>query len=241
MKNLLLWATLFLLLFTIPASAGNLEPPKKGKINVAFVLTNGATMIDFAGPWEVFQDVHVESRGESMEDKMPFELYTVSESRDPIYTSGGMKVIPDYTFEDAPMPDVVVVGAQRGSEGLGPWLRKVAPKVDVLMSVCTGAFKLADAGLFDGKRATTHHGYFEPFEERFPDVELVRGRRFVEADDVIASAGGLTSGIDLALHVVSRYFGDEIAATTAEYMEYESDGWRSGEAEVAKTAARETP
>jgi len=239
MKDALVISVLFLLLLATPVFAAELQAPKSGKINVAFVLTDGATMIDFAGPWEVFQDVHLPLRGSSMNDQMPFELYTVSEALDPIYTSGGMKVIPDFTFEDAPMPDVVVVGAQRGSEGLPAWLRKVAPEVDVLMSVCTGVSKLADAGLLKGKRATTHHDFFDLFEERFPDVELVRGRRFVEADDVIASAGGLTSGIDLALHVVARYFGEKVAATTAEYMEYESDGWKRGEiANSAKQALK---
>ncbi|HVT46057.1 MAG TPA: DJ-1/PfpI family protein [Thermoanaerobaculia bacterium] len=238
MKTLMLLFTAILLAF--PAlSASNLKAPAKGKIKVAFVLTEGATMIDFAGPWEVFQDVHVPSRGTSMDDQMPFSLYTVSQAREPIRTSGGMKVVPDYTFADAPMPDVVVVGAQRGSKDLAAWLRKVAPEVDVLMSVCTGAFKLADAGLLDGKRATTHHDFFDRFEKSHPKVELVRGRRFVEANEVIASAGGLTSGIDLALHVVSRYFGEAVAAKTAEYMEYESDGWKRGDVVIAKRVASE--
>lgn len=234
MKTILVWSTLFLLLFAGPLSATDLEPPARGKIKVAFVMTEGATMIDFAGPWEVFQDVHVPSRGSSMADMMPFELYTVSQTLEPIRTTGGMKVIPDYTFANAPMPDVVVVGAQRGSKDLTGWLQEVAPHVDVLMSVCTGAFKVAEAGLFDGKRATTHHDFFDRFEERFPEVELIRGTRFVEADDVVSSAGGLTSGIDLALHVVARYFGEEVAARTAEYMEYESEGWRRGEVRTAR-------
>ncbi len=222
-----LW-TLVLLGFGLPAAGETLRAPAKGKIKVAFVMTEGATMIDFAGPWEVFQDVNVEGRGDSMDDMVPFELYTVGESREPIRTSGGMTVTPDYTFEDAPAPHVVVVGAQRGSPKLTPWLKKVAPDADVIMSVCTGAFKVARAGLFDGKQATTHHGYFDAFEKEFPNVKLVRGRRFVDADSKISSAGGLTSGIDLALHVVARYFGEDLAAENAEYMEYESQGWRTG-------------
>lgn len=227
-------------LLAASVDASELEAPSKGKISVAFVMTDGATMIDFAGPWEVFQDVHVPDRGESMNERMPFALFTVSQTRDPIRTSGGMKVIPDYTFADAPMPDVVVIGAQRGAPGLADWLRKVTPEADVVMSVCTGAFKLADAGLLDGLRATTHHDFFDRFEERFPEVELVRGRRFVEGSEVISSAGGLTSGIDLALHVVARYFGEEVAAATADYMEYESDGWKRGETlePVAESAVR---
>ena len=93
------------------------------------------------------------------------------------------------------------------------------------MSVCTGAFQLARAGLLKGIPATTHHDFFDSFAKEFPDVELRRGLRFVDSGR-IATAGGLTSGIDLALHIVSRYFGVETAAATATYMEYSSDAWR---------------
>lgn len=204
-----------------------LSAPEKGKIRVAFVMTEGATMIDFAGPWEVFQDVHVASRGSSMDAQMPFELYTVSDNRDPIHTSGGMIVIPEYTFDDAPASRVVVIGAQRGrSAKMMEWLRRMRKEADVVMSVCTGAFKLAEAGLLDGKSGTTHHDFYESFEKRFSKVRLVRDRRFVQSDDVVYTAGGLTSGIDLALHVVELYFGREVAQHTAEYMEYEGTGWK---------------
>jgi len=73
-------------------------------------------------------------------------------------------------------------------------------------------------------RATTHHDFFDAFEKSHPEVELLRGPRFVESER-IATAGGLTSGIDLALRVVARYFGEEVAAATARYMEYTSMGW----------------
>jgi len=205
--------------------AGLLAPPQ-GPIQVAFVITEGATMIDFAGPWEVFQDVHVEGRGSSMDEHMPFRLYTVSDSRAPIRTSGGMQVIPDYTFADAPAPSVVVVGAQGGrSKQMLDFIRRASTRSQVLMSVCTGAYKLAMAGLLDGKKASTHHDFWDDFQGRFPKVSLERGVRYVRSDPVIFTAGGLTSGIDLALHVVELYFGREVAARTAAYMEYESKGW----------------
>src|SRR5262245_4879641 len=104
------------------------------------------------------------------------------------------------------MPDVVLVGAQRGAPGLIEWLRKVAAEKRVVLSVCTGAFKLAEAGLLDGKPATTHHDFFDRFATRFPKVELRRGKRFVKSDERTFTAGGLTSGIDLALHVVELYY-----------------------------------
>jgi transcriptional regulator GlxA family with amidase domain len=191
---------------------------------VAFAISEGVTVIDFAGPWEVFQDVMVESRGPNHDDQMPFQLYTVSEKTEPLSGSGGLKLVPDYTFESAPTPKVVVVPAQRGSQALHAWLRKVTESTDVTMSVCTGAFQLGKAGLLSGKSATTHHDFLDRFAQTFPDVNVKRGLRFVEGEK-ISTAGGLSSGIDLALRVVDRYFGREVAQTTAFYMEYQSKGW----------------
>jgi transcriptional regulator GlxA family with amidase domain len=209
---------------SIESSDGKLTPPAKGKIPVAFAISEGATVIDFAGPWEVFQDVHVTTRGTSHDEMMPFQLFTVAEKIETITGSGGLKLVPDYTFDTAPQAKVVVVPAQRGSKALHAWLRKVVDSTDVLMSVCTGAFQLGHAGLLKGKSATTHHDFFDEFAREFPDVKLKRGLRFVE-EEKISTAGGLSSGIDLALRVVDRYFGRDVAQQTAVYMEYQSKGW----------------
>jgi len=92
------------------------------------------------------------------------------------------------------------------------------------MSVCTGAFQLAKTGLLSGKAATTHHSAYTRLEMQYPDIQVKRGFRFVEEGQV-ASAGGLTSGIDLALRVVERYYGREVAENTAYDMEYQGTGW----------------
>jgi putative intracellular protease/amidase/YHS domain-containing protein len=197
-----------------------LKPPAQGSIPVAFVIANGAQVIDFTGPWEVFQDVMVPARSEP-----PFRLYTVSESTAPIRASGGMKIVPDYTFETAPAPKVIVVPAQsEPSKVTLEWIRKSTKTTDVTMSVCTGAFVLAKTGLLSGKSATTFHGAFRTFAAQFPDIHLKRGARFVE-DGNVATAGGLSSGIDLALRVVERYFGRDIAQRTAYDLEYQGQGW----------------
>ena len=162
--------------------------------------------------------------GKDMDHQMPFQLFTVSEKTEPVTGSGGLKLVPDYTFETAPVPKVVVVPAQRGSAALHKWLRTVTETTDVTMSVCTGAFQLAKAGLLTGKSATTHHDFIDRLAKQFPDVEVKRGLRFVEGPR-ISTAGGLSSGIDLALRVVDRYFGRAVAETTASYMEYQSKGW----------------
>jgi transcriptional regulator GlxA family with amidase domain len=198
-------------------------PPPNQKIPVAFVLSEGATMIDFAGPWEVFQDVRLEPNPDS---PSPFQPYTVAESRDPIHTSAGMIVVPTYTFEDAPAPRVVVVPASHnGTPKMEEWLRRMHAQSDVVMSVCTGVYWLIDAGLLDGKKYTTNHNAYDRFQEAFPKAALVKDQRWVQSDDVIYTAAGLTSGIDLALHVVEKYYGREIAVKTVKYMEYESPRW----------------
>ena len=106
------------------------------------------------------------------------------------------------------------------------WIRKAAKGADLTMSVCTGANLLARTGLLAGKPATTHHGSYSAFAMTFRDVKLKRGVRFVEAGDNLASAGGLTSGIDLALRVVERYYGRFVAERTAFFMEYQGTGWK---------------
>ena len=197
-----------------------LKPPVQGSIPVAFLISEGAVMIDFTGPWEVFQDVMIPGRADH-----PFRLYTVSESTSPIHASGGMKIVPDYTFENAPAPKVIVIPAQsQPSEATLEWIRKSTKTTNVTMSVCTGAFVLAKTGLLSGKAATTYHGAFVSFASEFPDIHLKRGARFVE-DGNLATAGGLSSGIDLALRVVERYFGREVAEKTAYNMEYQGLGW----------------
>jgi transcriptional regulator GlxA family with amidase domain len=194
-----------------------LTPPQNGIIPVAVVISEGVTVIDFAGPWEVFQDA--KSPGET-----GFQLFTVSEKIETITATAGLKLVPDYTFENVPQPKVVVIPAQKGSDAGRAWLRKISPSTDVTMSVCTGAFQLAKAGLLDGKSATTHHEFFDKLEKGFPKVKVVRGVRFVEGEQ-ISTAGGLSSGIDLALRVVERYFGRTVAEETAFYMEYQGKAW----------------
>ena len=201
-----------------------LKPPAEGPIPVAFLVSDGAVVIDFAGPWEVFQDVMIPGRR-----NMAFQLFTVSESNKPIQASGGMKIVADYTLQNAPAPKVIVIPAQSApSEAVLAWVRKSAKSADVTMSVCTGAYLLAKTGLLAGKSATTHHASYVDFARAYPDIHMKRGARFVE-DGNLATAGGLSSGIDLALRVVERYYGREVATQTAFDMEYQGQGWMNAD------------
>jgi transcriptional regulator GlxA family with amidase domain len=218
-------------------TTNSLKPPEKDQIPVAFLIADRAVVIDFCGPWEVFQDVMVPSRQD-----MPFRLYTVAETAKPIRTSGGMQIVPDYTIANAPAPKVIVIPAQSDpSPAVLDWIRKSSKSTDVTMSVCTGAFVLAKTGLLDGKSATTYHGAFGRFAMTFPKIELKRGARFVENGN-LATAGGLSSGIDLALRVVERYYGREVAQKTAYNMEYQGQGWMNADSNNAyATALVSTP
>ena len=211
-----------------------LTPPAQGSIPVAFLISEGAVVIDFTGPWEVFQDTSIPGRKDSV-----FRLYTVAETMKPIHASGGMKIVPDYTIANAPTPKVLVIPAQSAlTPATKDWVRKVAKTDDVTMSVCTGAFQLASTGLLSGKPATTHHSSYTNLATQFPDVQVKRGARFVEAGS-IATAGGLSSGIDLALRVVERYYGHEVARQTAFDMEYQGEGWTNADSNSVYAQAYE--
>lgn len=203
------------------ASASPLPMPAKGKrIRTAVLLGKDAVVIDFTGPWEVFHDVSVPGW-----DGSPFELYTVAESREPVKVSGGMTIVADYAFDKAPKPDLIVVPALVTTPAIISWLRSASPASNLTMSVCGGALVLAEAGLLAGKAATTFHGALTSMAADNPDISVKRGVRFVD-DGNISTAAGLIAGVDLALHVVDRYFGRAVAERTAWDLEHLSSAWK---------------
>jgi len=224
-------------------AARPLKPPASGKINVAFVISENANVMDIAGAWEVFSDTMLTAEGKPWHESdganmvMPFNVYTVSDWQKPV-DANGLTIVPNYTFENAPKPQVIVIPAQGGrTAAQKAWLLANSAEADVTMSVCTGASMLAAYGLLDGQTATTHHAYVQNMQKKYPNVQFVSGTRFVE-NGKIATAGGLTSGIDLALHVVARYYGNEVAQVTAGFLEYHSDLWKNPDyAEVKPVAA----
>jgi putative intracellular protease/amidase/YHS domain-containing protein len=215
------------------AAPNPLRPPADGPIPVAFLLSENAVVIDFAGPWEVFENVMIPGTMQH-----PFQLYTVAETTAPIHAGGGMTIVPNYSLASAPPPKVIVIPAQSDpSEAVIAWVRNATRTTDVTMSVCTGAFLLAKTGLLSGKTATTHHGAYAELAMAFPDMWVKRGARFVESGN-LASSGGLSSGIDLALHVVERYFGRSVALSTADNLEYQGLGWMNADSNSAYAKAR---
>jgi transcriptional regulator GlxA family with amidase domain len=193
---------------TGPPNLGKpVKPPAHGPVQIAFVVGPDTVLIDVAGPWEALNDAMVS-----------LNTYTVAPSTEGV-DLGGIHVRPDYTFENAPMPNVIVIPATRSLPESIAWVKKASAHADITMSICTGAFLLAKTGLLDGLYATTHHGAYDKFEQDFPKVKLVRGPRFVETYNV-STSGGETSGIDLGLRVLERYFGKAVAEASAANMEH---------------------
>jgi len=144
--------------------------------------------------------------------------------------------VPNHTFASAPQPRIIVVPAQsEPSAALLSWLRRSSQGAELTMSVCNGAFVLAKAGLLSGKAATAHHGAYALLSADFSDITVKRGARFVD-EGAVSTAGGLTSGIDLALHVVERYYGRAVAERTATLLEYQGAGWKDPNSNAAFAA-----
>jgi transcriptional regulator GlxA family with amidase domain len=217
-----------------PDELNPLHAPAEGDIPVAFLISDEAVVIDFAGPWEVFEGVTVPGHSPAH----PFRPYTVAETTAPIHAGGGMTIVPNYSFATAPMPKVLVIPAQSNpTNAVIAWVRNVTRTSDVTMSVCTGAFLLAKTGLLRGKAVATHHSAYADLAIAYPDTRVKRGARFVESGN-LASSGGLSSGIDLALHVVERYFGRAVALSTADNLEYQGQGWMNADSNQVYAARR---
>ncbi len=191
---------------------------------VAVLVFPDVEVLDFCGPFEVFSATRLdESR--RREEASPFEVVLVAASMQPVRATGGLRVLPDHDLETCPHVDLLVVPGGWGTRSLVNdervvhWVRERASRAELAASVCTGSFLLAQAGLLDGRRATTHWQSLDRMEQTFPKVTVVRDQHVVEESGVLTSAG-ISAGIDLALRVVARIHGEAVARATARYMEY---------------------
>jgi putative intracellular protease/amidase len=189
---------------------GSLPPPREHK-KVGILLFNGVEIIDYTGPWEMFGSAD-------------FEVYTIAADTRPRTTAMGMTVVPKYSFADAPLPDVLVVpggGVKATCDDAATleWLRKASAHSEHTLSVCNGSFILASAGLLDGLNATTTAHNIDRMRPLYPKVHVVDDQRVVDNGKII-TAGGLSAGIDGALHVISVMLGPGTAQRVALNQEY---------------------
>jgi putative intracellular protease/amidase len=215
MKKIRLVVTLLVLVaaFGSVSTAWSQTAGDKPKLNVAILIFDGVQIIDYTGPYEVLG-----SWGRR-------NVYTVAEKPDAITTNMGMRVIPNYTFDNQPRPDIMVipggggVKAQLENQKAINWIQDNAKQARYVMSVCNGAFLLSKAGLLDGLEATTTAGLIEQLKSVSPKTKVVFDKRFVDNGKIITTAG-LSSGIDGAIHLVEKLDGKGWAQVVAYGIEY---------------------
>ena len=194
--------------------------------NVGILIFDEVEVLDFAGPFEVFSRTRLEPGVESRRSdrSAPFNVFTVAATGAPVTATGGLVVTPHYSFATAPRIDLLVVPGGFGTRGLLgkaatlDWIAKVSGQAKLTTSVCTGALLLAKNGLLGGKHATTHWGAYDLLASIDPTIHVDRDAR-VAGTGPITSAG-ISAGIDMALSVVERLHGKDVADETAHYMEF---------------------
>lgn len=181
---------------------------------VLFVLFDGVQSLDVTGPVEVFAGAEHHTPG-------TYRIRTATLDGGPVRTSSGLTLVPDQALDDVPGPHTLVVPGGRGTRGpdrrLTDWLRAHGPGAERLVSVCTGAVLLAEAGLLDGRTATTHWAYAATLARDHPSVRVDADPLYVGDGRVFTSAG-VTSGIDLALALVEEDLGRDIALGIARHL-----------------------
>lgn len=190
------------------------------KWSVGIFLFNEVEVLDFGIPFEVFSVTEVN-------EEKPFTVYTVSENGEMITARNGLKVQPDYSIENLPPVDILIIPGGLGAreyeiknEIVIKWIRQQMKEVKLMTSVCTGALLLAKAGLLEGLKATTHWASIEKFKNEFQNVEVIENVKFVDEGHIITSAG-ISAGINMAFHIVKNLLGMHVAEDTAKRMEYD--------------------
>ncbi len=186
---------------------------KSDSKRIAFYLQDGVEVLDFAGPLEVFAYAG-------------YEVFTVSATKSPITSQGILGIIPDYDIQNAPKADILAFfGGNAASASMNKdviqWVKQ-QKDIKYHFSVCTGAFVLAEAGILDGKTATTFHNALDNLQMDYPNIDVKKNVRFVDNGKVITTAG-ISAGIDGALHLVAKLQGLNTAKRIAYHMEY--DRW----------------
>jgi len=187
-------------------------------LTTGILLFNDVEELDFVGPFEVFKMARHSGREND-------RVVTIAERAEPVKGFGGLRVIPDHSFADAPPLDVLLVPGGQGTRTevknpvLIEWLRKTAPQCQWVTSVCTGTLLLHEAGIARGKRVTTHWGFVTQLRDR-GDVEVLEKVRYVRDGNLVTSAG-VSAGIDMALWLVGQLHSPAHARLTQKLMEYE--------------------
>ncbi|MCP4761028.1 MAG: DJ-1/PfpI family protein [archaeon] len=194
-------------------------------INVGIYLYNEIEVLDFAGPFEVFSTAsRVNTRLEPGSNEL-FNVFTVAEDTKPICARGGLKIIPRHSIKSHPKMDILIIPGgivtdDLENENVISWIKTSSNIAEITASVCTGAFLLAKSGLLKSKCATTHWEDINDLHSMFPDIKIKKNVRWVDEGSVVTAAG-ISAGIDMSLHLISRAANEDLAFRTAKQMEFE--------------------
>jgi transcriptional regulator GlxA family with amidase domain len=202
-----------------------LKPNNDVPLIVGILIFDQVEVLDVAGPFEVFS-VTCLNEERRWEEPSPFRVILVSEKLGQVLAIGGLRLTPDVTFDSCPDLDLLMVPGGWGTrkevknDTLLKWIAaRAASKTKLTASVCTGSSLLGKAGLLDGREATTHWRAFDFLREAAPKAKIRKDLLFTMVEPIFTSAG-VSAGIDLALRIVSHFFGEEIGQATARQMEY---------------------
>lgn len=189
-------------------------------MNIGIYIYDEAEVLDFSGPFEVFS---VASRFLNEDEK--FNVYLVSEEKEVITARGGYKINTNFTFKNCPTIDLlVVVGGvhtkELEKENVISWIKEKSKKAKLTASVCTGAFLLAKANVITNEKVTSHWEDIEDLKQSFPSLDVIENVRWVDQGDIVTSAG-ISAGIDMSLHLVSKIKSLELAKKTAKQMQFD--------------------
>jgi transcriptional regulator GlxA family with amidase domain len=188
-------------------------------LNVGIFLFNGIELLDFAGPYEVF------SVATELHNYQLFNVFTITDDGAAIRSVNGLRVIPDYDFQNHPHIDVLIVPGGNGTkaemnkEAVLRWLSEQNNNSQLTMSICSGTRLLGKMGLLDNLKIITHHEVIPDMKEIAPTAFIEEKVRFVDNEKILTSAG-ISAGIELSLYVVAKLYGKAAADKTAIYMEY---------------------
>lgn len=193
-------------------------------LTVGIVIFDGVEVLDVAGPFEALSVTRLNEE-HRLEQSSPFQILLVSERKGQVSAVGGLRFTPDVTIDDCPELDLLIVPGGWGTRKevnnitLLRWIADRAAKTRLTASVCTGSSLLGKAGLLDRREATTHWRTFDFLRDAAPTA-VIREDALFTLDDPIFTSAGVSAGIDLALLIVSHFFGTKIGQATARQMEY---------------------
>lgn len=188
-------------------------------MNVGIYIYDQAEVLDFSGPFEVFSTASRVCKNDN-----PFDVFLISESGNAISARAGYRVMPNYGFNDHPMIDVLIVAGGVHSNEIGKsqvmeWIYQQSTNASITASVCTGAFLLAKAKVLKEHKVTTHWEDMANLRSEFPQLNVIENVRWVDEGNIITS-GGISAGIDMSLHLVSRLHSNDLAEKTARQMDF---------------------